>query len=174
MKVEAEELINYHCPRWNELPEIELYIDQVICVLQSNLSIFSKEENSPVITPNMINNYVKQEVLKPPVKKKYNKSNKKIKNEIEDVKYVIQKTYIENISITAKMGTKNPTTTAILVGISSSVLAIILARKVKYSKYSIEPIYQDKNYIYLSINCIFKIKLVHIINIIKKLRKEYQ
>ena len=42
MKVEAEELINYHCPRWNELPEIELYIDQVICVLQSNLSIFSK------------------------------------------------------------------------------------------------------------------------------------
>ena len=51
MKVEAEELINYHCPRWNELPEIELYIDQVICVLQSNLSIFSKEENSPVITP---------------------------------------------------------------------------------------------------------------------------
>ena len=49
MKVEAEELINYHCPRWNELPEIELYIDQVICVLQSNLSIFSKEENSPVI-----------------------------------------------------------------------------------------------------------------------------
>ena len=74
MKVEAEELINYHCPRWNELPEIELYIDQVICVLQSNLSIFSKEENSPVITPNMINNYVKQEVLKPPVKKKYNKT----------------------------------------------------------------------------------------------------
>lgn len=74
MKVEAEELINYHCPRWNELPEIELYIDQVICVLQSNLSIFSKEENSPVITPNMINNYVKQEILKPPVKKKYNKT----------------------------------------------------------------------------------------------------
>ena len=74
MKVEAEELINYHCPRWNELPEIELYIDQVISVLQSNLSIFSKEENSPVITPNMINNYVKQEVLKPPVKKKYNKT----------------------------------------------------------------------------------------------------
>ena len=46
MKVEAEELINYHCPRWNELPEIELYIDQVICVLQSNLSIFSKEEKT--------------------------------------------------------------------------------------------------------------------------------
>ena len=74
MKVEAEELINYHCPRWNELPEIELYIDQVICVLQSNLSIFSKEENSPVITPNMINNYVKQGIMPAPEKKKYGKT----------------------------------------------------------------------------------------------------
>ena len=71
MKIEAQNLINYHCPRWNELPEIELYIDQVICVLQNNLAIFLKEENTPVITPNMINNYVKQEVLMPPIKKKY-------------------------------------------------------------------------------------------------------
>ena len=74
MKIEAQNLINYHCPRWNELPEIELYIDQVICVLQNNLAIFLKEENTPVITPNMINNYVKQEVLMPPIKKKYNKT----------------------------------------------------------------------------------------------------
>lgn len=74
MKIEAQNLINYHCPRWNELPEIELYIDQVICVLQNNLAIFLKEENTPVITPNMINNYVKQEVLMPPIKKKYSKT----------------------------------------------------------------------------------------------------
>ena len=93
MKVEAEELINYHCPRWNELPEIELYIDQVICVLQSNLSIFSKEENSPVITPNMINNYVKQEVLKPPVKKKYNKTHLAYLFVICILKRSMQKTY---------------------------------------------------------------------------------
>lgn len=129
-----------------------------------------------IISLNLFNKFdiLKIKLNSEKIKKIFNKSNKKIKIEIEGVKYVIQKTYIENISITAKMGTKNPTTTAILVGISSSVLAIILARKVKYSKYSIEPIYQDKNYIYLSINCIFKIKLVHIINIIKKLRKEYQ
>ena len=129
-----------------------------------------------IISLNLFNKFdiLKIKLNSEKIKKIFNKSNKKIKIEIEGVKYVIQKTYIENISITAKMGTKNTTTTAILVGISSSVLAIILARKVKYSKYSIEPIYQDKNYIYLSINCIFKIKLVHIINIIKKLRKEYQ
>ena len=73
MKIEAQNLINYHCPRWNELPEIELYIDQVICVLQNNLAIFLKEENTPVITPNMINNYVKQNVIEKPFKKRYKK-----------------------------------------------------------------------------------------------------
>lgn len=73
MKIEAEDLINYHCPRWNELPEIELYIDQVVCILQNNLSIFSKNSETPIITASMINNYVKQDVIKPPVKKKYNR-----------------------------------------------------------------------------------------------------
>ncbi len=38
-----KELINYHCPRWNELPEIELYIDQVICVLQV-IYLFSQKK----------------------------------------------------------------------------------------------------------------------------------
>ena len=73
MKVEAKDLLDYHFPRFDELPEIELYIDQVICVVQKNLSIFSKNKETPVITPSMINNYVKQEVLEPPKKKKYNK-----------------------------------------------------------------------------------------------------
>ena len=73
MKVEAEDLMQYHCPRWNELPQIDLYIDQVICVLQDNLSIFSKDKNVPIITASMINNYVKQEVIDAPVKKKYNR-----------------------------------------------------------------------------------------------------
>lgn len=73
MKIEAEDLINYHCPRWNELPEIDLYIDQVVCILQNNLSIFLKDKEVPIITPSMINNYVKLGVLQAPTKKKYNK-----------------------------------------------------------------------------------------------------
>ncbi len=74
MKIDAEDLMNYHCPRWNELPEIELYIDQLVCILQNNLSIFFKGKDSPVITQNMINNYVKQGVIEPPIKKRYNKT----------------------------------------------------------------------------------------------------
>lgn len=74
MKLDIDDIINYHCPRWSELPEIELYIDQVICILQNNLSIFSKDPSSPIITTNMINNYVKKGVIHPPTKKKYNRS----------------------------------------------------------------------------------------------------
>ena len=73
MKIEVEDLLNYHCPRWNELPEIELYIDQVTYFLQKNLSVFTKDKENPIITSSMINNYVKQNILEPPIKKKYNR-----------------------------------------------------------------------------------------------------
>lgn len=74
MQIKAEDLMKYHCPRWNELPEIELYIDQVVSILQNNLSVFSKDKNIPIITSSMINNYVKQQILEPPHKKKYNRT----------------------------------------------------------------------------------------------------
>ena len=73
MKLDVEDLLNYHCPRWNELPEIDLYIDQVTYILQNNLSIFAKDKETPIITSSMINNYVKQDILQPPIKKKYNR-----------------------------------------------------------------------------------------------------
>lgn len=73
MNVAADDLLNYHCPRWNELTEIDLYIDQVVSILQKNLALFVKEDTSLIITASMINNYVKQGILKSPVKKKYNK-----------------------------------------------------------------------------------------------------
>ena len=73
MKIQFEDIMNYHCPRWNELPEVDLYIDQVVFVLENNLSIFNKDD-APLITPSMINNYVKQHILKPPIKKRYNRS----------------------------------------------------------------------------------------------------
>ena len=73
IKINAEDLLNYRCPRWNELPEIDLYIDQVVYILQNSLSVFSKGD-TPIITASMINNYVKQNVLPAPIKKKYNRT----------------------------------------------------------------------------------------------------
>lgn len=63
-------MIQYHFPRWEELPQLELYIDQVVIYLQELLSPFDKEGS---VTPTMINNYVKQKIVSPPTKKKYSR-----------------------------------------------------------------------------------------------------
>ncbi len=66
-----EVYLSYKCPRWEDFPEIELYMDQVVSILENNLEIFSRNEK--IITPAMINNYVKQKIVKPPIKKKYDR-----------------------------------------------------------------------------------------------------
>ena len=65
---------NFHIPRWNELPNIDLYMDQVLNYIESSLKDYIKlESNEKIITKTMINNYVKQEIIEPPVNKKYNR-----------------------------------------------------------------------------------------------------
>jgi DNA-binding transcriptional MerR regulator len=65
-------MLEYRIPRWNELPEIELYMDQVIALMEKYLGVFYDDENK-TITPSMINNYVKLGLIPAPVKKKYSK-----------------------------------------------------------------------------------------------------
>ena len=69
----SEEL-NFRLPRWNELPELELYLEQVVAVLKEYLEPFYIDKDEKIITKTMINNYVKFGVIKPPINKKYNKS----------------------------------------------------------------------------------------------------
>lgn len=59
-------------PRWNELPDIGLYMDQVLSLMSKYIRIFSHGGESN-LTPSMINNYVKLGIIPPPVKKKYSK-----------------------------------------------------------------------------------------------------
>lgn len=62
----------FQFPRWNELPSLDLYMDQVITYLQSNLeSTYFFDEK--FITKAMINNYVKTSIVAPPIKKHYTK-----------------------------------------------------------------------------------------------------
>ncbi len=71
-----EEINNFHVPRWDELPNIDLYIDQLVSLLEQYLSGYIKSDNEKedkLITKTMINNYVKHGVLKAPINKKYNK-----------------------------------------------------------------------------------------------------
>lgn len=72
MKIKTEGVLGYHLPRWEEFPAFELYIDQVLAFINEKLSIFALD-GEPIITAAMINNYVKNGALHPPVKKKYNR-----------------------------------------------------------------------------------------------------
>lgn len=71
--ISTEEIRAYRCPRWDELPDLELYMDQVISVLDKNLRIFIGDDPSKSVTPTMINNYVKQKLVRPPKNKRYDR-----------------------------------------------------------------------------------------------------
>ena len=65
---------NYSLPKWNELPDIELYMDQIISLLEKYLKIYHEILGTEkTITPSMINNYVKLGTIPPPTKKRYSK-----------------------------------------------------------------------------------------------------
>ena len=66
------EKLEFHIPRYSELPKVPLYKEQVITYLENlanSLNIYSEEK---ILTPTMINNYVKQKIVSPPKDKKYN------------------------------------------------------------------------------------------------------
>lgn len=60
-----------HLPNWEQLPDIELYLDQVLLYVNQVTSL--SPETSKGLTPSMINNYVKQGYMSKPSKKKYGK-----------------------------------------------------------------------------------------------------
>lgn len=68
----VEEILNFHCPRFNELPRVSLYKDQVITYIENILQVVNLNDDEKLLTPTMLNNYVKQKVVSPPKDKKYN------------------------------------------------------------------------------------------------------
>ena len=65
------ELEKFELPDWEALPQLDLYMDQVILLLNRYLSPMVKEEK--YVTASIINNYVRMKVMPPPVKKRYSR-----------------------------------------------------------------------------------------------------
>ena len=56
----------------DDIPNIDLYMDQVTTFMDSRLSSTSRYPGEDkILTKTMINNYAKNDLLPPPVKKKY-------------------------------------------------------------------------------------------------------
>lgn len=64
-------MASFHLPSWQELPQLELYMDQVLLLLRQYLEPLLAEQGDKAITASIINNYVRLKIIPPPVKKKY-------------------------------------------------------------------------------------------------------
>ena len=72
--LEIFDIEKHKLPYWHELPEIDLYMDQVIVLMEKYLSwCIEPDQNTKIITPSMINNYVKLGIMPAPIKKKYSR-----------------------------------------------------------------------------------------------------
>ena len=56
-----------------QIPDIDLYMDQVTTFMEEHLKDTRRYPDDKVLTKTMINNYAKNNLLPPPVKKKYSK-----------------------------------------------------------------------------------------------------
>ena len=59
--------------RPEDIPGIDLYMDQVTTFMDSQLSSSRRYEDDKILTKTMINNYAKNHLLPPPEKKKYSR-----------------------------------------------------------------------------------------------------
>lgn len=67
----GESLVHFHLPRWDELPELDLYMDQVITLVDRYLTPVIRTDKHTLLTSSMVNNYVKKGMIPPPEKKRY-------------------------------------------------------------------------------------------------------
>ncbi|NEZ50308.1 DUF1836 domain-containing protein [Clostridium botulinum] len=58
----------------SDIPDLDLYMDQVITLFDDKLGNLKRNEEDKILTKTMINNYTKAKILIPPIKKKYSKN----------------------------------------------------------------------------------------------------
>ena len=71
----AKKIESYSVTSWQQFPDINLYMDQVLTLLNGTASIdYSNQDTSNKLTSNMVNNYVKDGYINRPDNKKYDKN----------------------------------------------------------------------------------------------------
>ena len=81
MKIEKENLLDsilesiekMDYVKSTNIPNIDLYMDQVTTFMEKALASSKRYPNDKILTKTMINNYAKDDLLPPPLKKKYSK-----------------------------------------------------------------------------------------------------
>jgi DNA-binding transcriptional MerR regulator len=73
LKSILESIKNMDYVKPEEIPGIELYMDQVTTFMENKLASTKRYSEDKILTKTMINNYAKNNLLPPPNKKKYSK-----------------------------------------------------------------------------------------------------
>lgn len=74
LKSITESLDKLEYIKLDEIPNIDLYMDQVTTLMDKKLrSVTRYPQEDKILTKTMINNYAKNDLLPPPIKKKYSK-----------------------------------------------------------------------------------------------------
>ena len=63
----SQSIQNFKLPRYDDLPKVELYLDQTTAYISERLEILGDVK----LTSSMISNYVKHKIIRRPVKKRY-------------------------------------------------------------------------------------------------------
>ena len=66
-------LEDFRLPRWQQLPPMPLYLEQVLALLEGWLGPYLGNEDGKILTKTMINNYVKLHFIEAPVRRKYDR-----------------------------------------------------------------------------------------------------
>ena len=127
-----DSLTNIDYIRAEEIPNINLYMDQVTTFMDEQLASTKRYEDDKILTKTMINNYAKYHLLPPPVKKKYSR---------EHVLILIFIYYFKNIlSIKDIETVLKPLTEKYFSGESSMDLASIYREICEIEQDRVEPL----------------------------------
>jgi hypothetical protein len=69
----ARELSHIEELKLSSIPDIALYMDQVTSFINDKLKSFKRNDEDQILSKTMINNYTKDGIMMPPLKKKYSK-----------------------------------------------------------------------------------------------------
>jgi len=56
-----------------DMPDLDLYMDQITTFMDEKLSIYKRDEKDKILTKTMINNYTKHNIIPKPINKKYSR-----------------------------------------------------------------------------------------------------
>lgn len=141
--------------------EVKLYVLKFLRILKINIT---KEKLEKLKLENKIKKLEKKLILK----------DVKFDVNIFDVLKKL-KIIFEELNLKIKIGTENSALTSIIFGIISGIIPFVFKNQIKdieRQKIDIKPIYLNQNLLNIELNCIFNIKMIHIIYVMYILNKK--